>query len=224
MFTIYAYTPNIDPEGKTGAIRFFGAYEDKVTNVFDFMIVDVQFYIDEEPALIPGFNSCKVTKARCKSRPIPSYFNVNYITTSKKYVIKLPEEVIGTYDEWVEIPFSEVSFAESLIHGIRNGNCNFEFFLCVGDSQTSVRFLDKRGAICDTKYTVSHTTDPSFAKFMIFNEVGQLSMSVLDANVYRFGKNLGNALTLRDNAEAYYKQTVFLVMQDNNQCILHIYR
>ena len=224
MFTIYAYTPNIDSEGNIGTIRFFGAYEGKVTNVFDFMIVDVQFYIDEEPALIPGFNSCKVTKARCKSRPIPSYFNVTYITTSKNYVIKLPEEVIGTYDEWVEIPFSEVSFANYLMHGIRNGNDDFEFFLCVGDSPTSVRFLDKRGAICDTKYTVSHTTDPSFAKFMTFNEVGQLSMSVLDAKVYRFGKNLGKALTLRDNAEAYYKQTVFLVMRDNNQCILHIYR
>ena len=220
MFTVYSYNPNIDPQGTTGAIRFFGAYEGKVTNVFSLAIVDVQFYIDEEPPIIPGFDSVRTTKARCKAAPVPKAFNVNYIIEGK-YLINIPEDVFNTPGEWIDIPYSEVSFAEYFIHGSRPGYTDFEFFLCVGDSDyspTFVQFLDKRGGKHDkkipVKYDIPYSEDPNFYKFMAFDHVGlaDIDDSYFASNVYRCDKNLGKAMTLRNHAEAYYRQGVFIVL------------
>lgn len=218
MFTVYGYNPNINPEGGTGAIRLFGAYEGRVANVFEFMIVKVQFYIDEEPALIPGFDSRNVTKARCKVIPVPKEFGINYVIEGK-YLVNIPEDAVKSPGEWTDIPYSEVSFAEYFIHGSRPGYTRFEFFLCVGDSDyspTFVNFLDKRGGLAGTKYAVLYDNDHSeFGRFMAFNRVGTLDRS--DPNFgnidYQCDKDLGKAMTLRDNAEAYYRQNVFIVLK-----------
>lgn len=219
MFTIYGYNPNIDPQGTTGAIRFFGAYEGKVTNVFTFNIVDIQFYIDEEPPIIPGFDSVKTTKARCKATPIPKEFNVNYVIEGK-YLINVPEDAFKTPGEWVDIPYSEVSFAEYFIHGSRPGYTKFEFLLCIGDSDyypSSVHFLNKRGGLVGTKYSVLYDVDeyPEFRKFMTFNRAGTLDRN--DPNfgnlAYSCDKDLGKAIALRDTAEAYYRKNIFIVLK-----------
>lgn len=232
MFTVYGYNPNIDPQGTTGAIRFFGAYEGRVTNVFIFNIIDVQFYIHEEPALIPGFDRIKTTRARCKVIPVPEKFNINYVIEGK-YLINIPEDAFKNPGEWVDIPYSEVSFAEHFIHGARPGYTKFEFFLCVGDTNYSpsfVQFLDKRGGLAGTKYKVLHNVDEysEFGRFMTFNRVGTLDRS--DPNfgniAYQCDKNLGKAMTLRDNAEAYYRKIVFIVlkiMDDNFKATYFIY-
>lgn len=219
MFTVYAYNPNIDPQGTTGAIRFFGAYEGKVTNVFSLAIVDVQFYIDKEPPIIPGFDSVRTTKARCKVVPIPKEFNVNYVIEGK-YLINIPEDAFNAPGEWADIPYSEVSFAEYFIHGSRPGYTKFEFLLCIGDSDyypSSVQFLNKRGGLVGTKYSVLYNADeyPEFGKFMAFNRAGTLDCN--DPNfgnlAYRCDKDLGKAINLRGTAEAYYRKNVFIVLK-----------
>lgn len=234
MFTVYAYNPNINLQGTTGTIRFFGSYEGKVTNVFSLAIVDVQFYIDEEPPIIPGFDSVRTTKARCKVAPVPKAFNVNYVIEGK-YLINIPEDALNAPGEWTDIPYSEVSFAEYFIHGSRPGYTHFEFFLCVGDSEyspTFVQFLDKRGAVQDKKffvnYNVSCDGNPNFYKFMAFNHVGlaDIDDSYFASNVYRCDKDLGKAMTLRNHAEAYYRQGVFIVLRvtDDSGTVYHIFR